>query len=58
MNNYRWSSHLDYCGKRIFRHSDRKLLLDIFGGEEKYEQSINKWLKEMEVGDIRELILE
>ena len=59
LNNYRWSSHLDYCGKKNFPSvTDRKLLLYIFGGEEKYEQSINKWLKEMEVGDIRELILE
>ncbi|MCX6730114.1 MAG: transposase [Candidatus Portnoybacteria bacterium] len=38
--------------------TDRKLLLDIFGGEGKYQQSINKWLKEMETGNMRELMLE
>lgn len=59
LNNYRWSSHLDYIGKKNFPSvTDRKLLLDIFGGEEKYKQSINKWLKEIEIGDIRELTLE
>ena len=59
LNNYRWSSHLDYCGIKNFPSvTDRKLLLDIFSGEEKYKQSINKWLKDMNVGNIRELVLE
>jgi len=59
LNNYKWSSHMDYLGIKNFSSvTDRKLLLDIFGGEEKYKQSINKWLKDMEVGNIRELILE
>jgi putative transposase len=59
LNGYRWSSHMDYCGKKNFPSvTDRKLLLDIFGGEEKYKQSINKWLKEMRINNVRELILE
>jgi putative transposase len=59
LNQYRWSSHMDYSNIKNFPSvTDRKLLLDIFGGEEKYKQSINKWLKEMEIGSMRELVLE
>jgi putative transposase len=59
LNSYRWSSHLDYCGQKNFPSvTDRKLLLDIFDGEKKYKKDINKWLKEMEVGSIKKLILE
>ena len=59
LNNYRWSSHMDYLGIKNFPSvTDRKLLLDVFGGEEKYKQSINKWLKEMEIDNMRELVLE
>ncbi len=59
LNNYRWSSHMDYSGIKNFPSvTDRKLLLDVFGGEEKYKQSINKWLKEMKIGSIKELVLE
>lgn len=59
LKNYKWSSHLDYLGIKNFPSvTDRKLLLDIFGGENKYEQSIDNWLKEMEMGNMRELMLE
>ncbi|MFH1129167.1 MAG: transposase [Patescibacteria group bacterium] len=59
LDKYRWSSHMDYSNIKNFPSvTDRKLLLDIFGGEEKYKQSINRWLKEMEIGDMGELILE
>jgi putative transposase len=59
LNGYRWSSHLDYCGQKNFPSvTDRKLLLDIFDGEKKYKKDINKWLKEMEAGSIKKLILE
>ncbi len=59
LNNYRWSSHLDYSGKKNFPSvTNREFLLDVFGGEEKYKDSINKWLEEMELDRIRDFILE
>jgi putative transposase len=59
LSNYRWSSHLDYSGKNNFPSvTNREFLLDVFGGEEKYKDSINKWLKEMEIDRIRDFILE
>jgi len=48
LNSYRWSSYLDYIGKKNFPSvTQREFLLDIFGGEENYRSSIKKWLKEM-----------
>jgi putative transposase len=59
LNNYRWSSHLDYCGNKNFPSvTNREFLLDVFNREDKYKQSIEKWLKDMNVSNIRELILE
>jgi len=59
LNNYRWSSHLDYSGKNNFPSvTNREFLLDVFGGKEKYAKSIEKWLKELELNRIREFMLE
>lgn len=59
LDNYRWSSHLDYIGKKNFPSvTDRKFLAKIFSGEEKYNKSIRQWLKELEVDKIKELTLE
>jgi putative transposase len=59
LNNYRWSSHLDYCGKKNFPSiTNREFLLDVFGGQEEYKVDIRKWLKEMETEEMRELVLE
>jgi len=59
LNNYRWSSHLDYSGKKNFPSiTNREFLLDVFGGKEKYETSIKQWLKDLELERVRDLILE
>lgn len=59
LNNYRWSSHLDYAGKKNFPSvTNREFLLDVFGGTEKYRESVEKWLKNLELEKIRELALE
>ena len=49
LQTYKWSSHLDYLGQRNFPSvTQRKFLLEIFGGSEGYKKEINKWLKERE----------
>lgn len=59
LNNYRWSSHLDYLGKKNFPSvTNRTFLLKIFGGEEEYEKTMKKWLKDLELENIREQMLE
>ncbi len=59
LNNYRWSSYLDYIGTKNFPSvSHRRFLLEVFGGTEKYKQSIKQWLKNLELERINELVLE
>ncbi|MDP2939711.1 MAG: transposase [Candidatus Omnitrophota bacterium] len=61
LENYRWSSHPDYTGKKNFPSvTNRNFLLDVFSGEEKYKQSIEQWLKDMDSTATRnkELFLE
>jgi len=59
LENYRWSSHLDYVGKKNFPSvTNREFLLEVFGGTEKYAESIKKWLKDLKLEAIRELSLE
>ena len=45
LESYRWSSHLDYLGKKNFPSvTDRRFLLEVFGGEGGYKKSIYDWL--------------
>jgi putative transposase len=56
---YRWSSHLDYIGKKNFPSvTQREFLLKIFNGSENYRKMIKNWLKEMDLTKIKNLILE
>lgn len=53
LQSYRWSSHLDYCGKKNFPSvTQREFLLKFFGGEVKYEKSILSWLKDMDLNSL------
>jgi len=59
LDSYRWSSHLDYCGKKNFPSvTQRDFLLEFFGGEENYQKEIRRWLKEFDVESMRDIILE
>jgi putative transposase len=62
LENYRWSSYLDYIGKKNFPSvTQRGFLLEFFGGEKEYRKATKKWLKEIDlekIGEIREIILE
>lgn len=50
LENYRWSSHLDYLGKKNFPSViNQNMLLDIFGGRKNYEKAINQWLSDMKI---------
>ena len=45
LETYRWSSFLDYCGKENFPSiTQRDLVLDAFGGKDRYQQSLQDWL--------------
>jgi len=59
LESYRWSSHLDYIGKKNFPSvTQREFLLKIFRGPENYRKEVKNWLKEMDLAEIRRLILE
>ncbi len=59
LNSYRWSSHLDYTGKRNFPSvTQRDFLLDFFDSHEQYKHRIAKWLKELSIKNMRDVVLE
>ena len=59
LDSYRWSSHLDYTGKKNFPSViKRDYLYDYFGGMENYKKSINDWLKDLRLEDIYSVSLE
>src|SRR3989344_4798418 len=59
LGEYRWSSHLDYLGKKNFPSvTQRDFLLEFFGGTKGYEDKIKNWLKDLGFDSINELALE
>lgn len=59
LENYRWSSHLDYAGKKNFPSvTQRDFFLESFGGEKAYAQSIEEHLKGVDIDEIKEMTLE
>ena len=59
LENYRWSSFPDYIGKKNFPSvTQRKFLMDCFGGAERQKAGMINWLKEMEADDIKDIVLE
>jgi len=59
LENYRWSSFPDYVGKKNFPSvTQREFLLEFFEGPEQYKKDTIKWLKEMDLEEIKDLTLE
>lgn len=56
LERYRWSSYLDYCGKKNFPAIlSKELFGDFFGN---YKKAIANYLTDIEVESIRDLLLE
>ena len=48
--NYKWSSHLDYAGKKNFPLvTQRGFLAEIFNGSDGYQTMFRKWIEEMQM---------
>lgn len=59
LEDYRWSSHLDYLGKKNFPSvTNRAFLLKVFEGEKEYKKSIKQRLKDLDLENIEDIILE
>lgn len=49
LESYRFSSHVDYIGKKNFPSlTQRDFLLDVFGGQDSYKKQCYDWLKSMD----------
>jgi len=59
LENYRWSSYPDYIGKKNFPSvTQREFLLDFFNGTEQYKKDTLNWLKEFNLGEIEDVVIE
>jgi putative transposase len=59
LNNYRWSSYLDYIGQKNFPSLIKKdFLLSRLGSEEKQKEEIHNWLKTIKNNISKEITLE
>lgn len=59
LENYRWSSYLDYIGKKNFPSvTNRNFLLNFLGNPVNYKKETIRWIKEMDYSGISKLTLE
>lgn len=59
LGSYRWSSYLDYIGKRNFPSvTNRTFLQEVFGGESEQKNNVINWLKELNFESLQEKTLE
>jgi len=56
LEKYRWSSYLDYIGKKNFPSvTQRKFLEEFFDGPEQYRKDTMKWLKNLSTSNVNRL---
>lgn len=54
LESYRWSSHLDYMGKKNFPSiTQREFLMEFFGGPQNYNKMLYQWLKDINLLEIK-----
>lgn len=59
LSSYRWSSYLDYINKKNFPSvTHRSPLLKLYGGPTSYEKEMKEWLAELNLEQIKDIILE
>ena len=59
LENYRWSSHLDYLGKDNFPSvTNRKFLTDFLGEPKEYKKSLSMWLRDIDTEAVSDFALE
>jgi putative transposase len=59
LGQYRWSSYLDYIGKKNFPSiTQREFLSDLLGSPAEYKADAMKWLRDLDLERINDLCLE
>ena len=59
LENYRWSSYLDYIGNKNFPSvTQRELLEKFYNSPREYKERMGGWLKDLDLESIKEFSLE
>ena len=59
LESYRWSSYMDYIGKKNFPSvTQREFLMKFFGGSKQYGEDTLKWLRDMNLAGIKGVLME
>ena len=60
LENYKWSSYLDYIGKKNFPSvTEREFLSEVMGGEKGCQKFVNQWIKyKGEIATLGDIVLE
>ena len=59
LESYRWSSYLDYIGKKNFPSLlAQNFIRKIYGTPNEYRESLRRWIKDMDIMDIENVTLE
>ena len=59
LDSYRWSSYLDFIGKKNFPSIiSHNLFEELFESPKEYKKSLTEWLKSLEIDEIKEMTLE
>ncbi|OGY63142.1 MAG: hypothetical protein A2745_00205 [Candidatus Harrisonbacteria bacterium RIFCSPHIGHO2_01_FULL_44_13] len=59
LEKYRWSSFLDYTGQKNFPSvTQRDFLTQFFGGPKQYKEQTLQWLKDLNLNNIQDIVLE
>lgn len=57
LESYRWSSHLDYMGKKNFPSViSKNFLSEYFDGEIGYKNSMYNWLKDLDISNFSDIL--
>ena len=59
LKEYRWSSLLDYIGKKNYPSlTERGFLLDLYGGEQGYFKDLKEWVEGSDTTGMDHLLLD
>ena len=59
LETYRWSSYLDYSGRKNFPSIiSLNLFQDLYGTSQEYRKSLSEWIRDMEIGALNNVTIE
>ena len=59
LEEYRWSSYMDYVGKKNFPSvTQREFLTEFLGGPSEHRANVKQWLKDIDFARLEGVVLE